>query len=320
MNDLARRIFFALALIAPALAAQDVLRLALAPVAEEGRPGSANEGLTSDLAAQLGRFKFLLLVDRSKTKELLKEVALSESGFVNPATAVKSGEMQGVQALLVATASKTALTARILHIQSSRLIATASVAPGDAEKLSAKLASGVETFLARENLKSMRNDNPDIRLEFSVQRRAKGGGRLDTITSAKEGKARLGDTLVFSFKSSRDGFITLVDLQPSGDVVVLYPNDLTPDHKVAAGVAYAIPGAKDTFEITVSEPIGRDTVVAFFTEAKVPWLDRVKLEGEGFRTVKESERLLATRGLKITATGLKAAAWKSQVIEIDVEP
>lgn len=313
------RSILACAFLAAPLVAQDTLRLAIAPVTEEGKSGVANEGLFSDLTAKLGAFRFIALVDRSKTKELLKEVAFSESGFVNPATAVKAGEMQGVQALLIATTSRSALSARVIHIQTARLIATASVAPGQTDKLSAKLASGIETFLARENLKGMRNDNPDIRLDFAVERRAKGDGRAVRITGEKEARMKLGDTVVFTFKANRDGYVTLVDLQPSGDVVVLYPNDMTPDNRVTAGQTYSIPGPKDTFEITVSEPVGRDTVVAFFTEAKVAWLDRTKLEGEGFRTVKESERLLTTRGLKLTSTGLKASAWKSQVIEIDVE-
>ncbi len=59
-------------------------------------------------------------------------------------------------------------------------------------------------------------------------------------------------------------------------------------------------------------------MVAFFTEKKVDWLDRRKLSGEGFWTVKENEKYNLSRGFKITTTKLKRAEWESKVLEIDV--
>ncbi len=49
------------------------------------------------------------------------------------------------------------------------------------------------------------------------------------------------------------------------------------------------------------------------------WLDRKKLTGEGFWSVKENEKYNMARGFKVTATKLKSSEWESKVLEIDIE-
>jgi len=50
----------------------------------------------------------------------------------------------------------------------------------------------------------------------------------------------------------------------------------------------------------------------------IHWLDRNKLEGEGFKTVKNNKKLDMTRGIKIVSSQLKDSEWKSKVLEIQV--
>ena len=58
--------------------------------------------------------------------------------------------------------------------------------------------------------------------------------------------------------------------------------------------------------------------MAFFTEKPVDWLDRSKLSGEGFWSVKENQKLELTRGFKVTSTKLNSRQWESKSLEIEV--
>ncbi len=283
---------------------------------KSGTSGSRSQSVVSRLTETLFQYRFINLVERSMIKEMMKEAELGMSGIVNDATAVRLGKVHGLQLIITGTIEKGRISARAVHMETQKVISSASVISiSNIEKLGEKIASGIEVFLARENLKSLRNDSPGIDLVFWIERTGSGG---DKITSSSTGKLKIGNSVVFKFKVNRDGYLTIVDIQPGGDVVVLFPNDLHPSNKITSGKEYSIPSKDDGFEITVSEPAGRDTVVAYFTKQKVDWLDRKKLTGEGFWTVKKKQKFNMARGFKITATRLKRADWESRVIEIDV--
>jgi hypothetical protein len=143
------------------------------------------------------------------------------------------------------------------------------------------------------------------------------GSNRQRLPDAK-GKLRIGEKVIFNFQANEDGFITIVDIQPGGDVVILFPNDFSGTNQIQANKLYSIPSLKDAFDIVVSEPAGMDTVAAFFTRKKVQWLDRKKLEGQGFWTVKKKEKLAMSRGFRVVSTSLGRDEWESRGIEIEV--
>jgi len=302
-------------MILPGLYAQhESLEIAVMPFVDESGKKAASEAALSDLSASLSRYRFLRLVERSKLDQIVKEIQLGMTGLVNEKSALKAGKVRGVGVMIFGAVSAFGVSARAVRLETGRVIAAAAVpSTGEMAKLGDKLAYGIETHLARENVKRLRNDSPGIDLEFWLEK--KNGTRL---VPGKSNVMKIGESVVFKFRANRDSYLTIVDIQPGGDVVVLYPNQFTPEGKISAGTLYSIPSAADAFEITVSEPAGSDTVVAFFTEKKADWLDRSKLEGDGFWTVKGNERYMASRGLSITATGLNRAQWESAVIEIEV--
>jgi hypothetical protein len=279
-----------------------------------GRDRSAVESLTGELTNALAKYRFIILVERARMNEAVKEIELGQAGLINETSAVKAGRIHGIQCMIVGSISGGRIVARALHTETQRIITTAE--GSDAAAIAPKLASGIETFLMREELKRLRNDSPDVQLTLRVENKKRPG---EAIAPGKTGSVKIGDPVVFHFKANRDGFLTIIDIQPGGDVVVLYPNDMSPDNRITSGREYTIPSKDDSFEITVTEPAGKDTVVAFFTVRKADWLDRKKLSGEGFWSVKEGDRLEMARSLKITSTGLKPAEWESATIEIEVE-
>ncbi|MDY6932945.1 MAG: DUF4384 domain-containing protein [Spirochaetota bacterium] len=313
-------IFVFLLFFTNASAQYSAVRIGVMPFVDSDKK-NATSGRSEDATAQvtnaLYKYKFIKLVDRSKMKEMMREIELGMSGIVDESTAVKVGKMHGLQMMVVGTIRKNRITARAVHMETQKVISSDSVADiSGIELLGYKLASGIEVFLARENLKKLRNDSPDINLDFWVEKGSASRGLK--ITPSAAGRIKIGEKVVFKFKSNRDGYLTIVDIQPCGDVVVLFPNDIHSSNRIESGREYSIPSEEDGFEITVSEPAGLDTIVAFFTKERVDWLDRKKLIGEGFWTVKEKEKFSMSRGFKITATKLKHADWESRAIEIDV--
>ncbi|TAL30398.1 MAG: DUF4384 domain-containing protein [Spirochaetes bacterium] len=296
-----------------AIAQQQTVTAGILPFAAQGQ--GDGEAVIGGLTSSLSGYRFIRLVERAKMKEYEQELALGMGGFVDEASAVKVGKMHGIEIMIHGSVMNGSISARAVHAETQRLIAAATVdGMGQIDVLAKKLAAGIEVFLARDNLKKMRNDSPDITLDIWIERK----GAAGKITPGAAGAGRVGEGIVFHFKANRDGYVTIVDIQPGGDVVVLFPNDYAKSNAVKAGREYTIPGEDDAFEFQFEKPAGRDTVAAFFTEKKVDWLDPAKLAGEGFKTVKENEKLEMTRGISLKATGLKKNQWESTVLEVEV--
>jgi hypothetical protein len=279
--------------------------------AGNSKSGRSKEVLSS-ITTGLAEYRFINLMERAETDKLLKEIVLGQSGLIDEKTAAKAGRVHGLQLMITGTISGNRISARVIDIETQKIITAASVGKNSKGLLADKLAAGIEVHLAREKLKSLRNESRKIDLEFWVEKPT--GKKID-----KKGTAKIGEKVVFNFRSNMNGYLTIVDIQPGGDVVILFPNDMHPSNRVEAGRLYQIPSVDDTFEITVSEPAGADTLVAFFTVKKVKWLDRNKLTGKGFWSVREKEKLALTRGFQVTATGLKKDLWESRVVQINVE-
>jgi hypothetical protein len=312
-----RRFLFMVTLLLalPAAAQEYSLKTGIMDFHHRTKDSPEVKTVTAALSSALGSFRFISLVERSKLGALAAEIALGETGLIDPDSAARIGKVHGLQAIVEGSITPEGVRARVIHTETAKIIATGSVAGvGAVDQLGLQLASGVETFIMRENLKRMRNDAPDIEVSLGI--RAPGGRAIAAV--GKQGSVKVGSTIEFTFSASHDGYLTIIDIQPSGDVVVLYPNDFSGSNQVKAGVRYAIPGPDDGFELSVTEPAGTDTVIAFFTRRKVDWLDVKKLQGEGFRTVPLGERLAIPRAISVMATGLTRKDWESVELTVEV--
>ncbi len=293
--------------------------LTLAVVCAKGKGDTQNSGdgaLTGKIIHRLSGYGYLKLVERERLDLMLKEQALGQLGVVDEASAAKAGRAAGADVIVIVSGGD-ACTLRAVHAESMRLLATAKAAHRNEVPAAAdSIAFDLGTHLARENLKRMRNDNSAIRLEFRAEVRES----ISTPTRewTGSGYAKSGGTVSFIVRSDTDGYITIIDIQPDGEVVMLYPNDYHPSNKITAGKTFTIPGKDDGFVIHFTKPAGTDTVVAFFTRRPVQWLDRQALTGSGLLTVRKSERVAVARGMSITATKIAPSEWKSACIEIDV--
>ena len=306
-------IFLILALVQPLLYAfEETIAIGILPFYDLDQKEVSSDELYAELCEAFQPYKFIELTERAQIEDLAKEIKLGMTGLVDPSSAAKLGKIHGMQLVIAGTFSKEKITARIIQVETSKVLGSASVASlVDIDRLVHRLASNIEVFLMRENLKRMRNDPAELDVELWAERET--GDRLSVNRTA-----HIGESIRFMFRSNEDGYVTIVDIQPSGDVVILYPNDFSPNNKVVKGKLYSIPSQEDDFKITVTNPIGLETVICFFTKKKVDWLDRGKLSGEGLWTVKEVEKARLARGLSITASKLKSSEWETKSLEFNV--
>lgn len=281
------------------------------PFVTQDKKDSRRDIISSGLTSALSRYNFLKLVERAKMSKLIAEVEMGMSGLFDEKTAVKQAKIHGVEIMVFGAVQGDIISARSVHVETGRILSAYSIQNiKDIEILAGRLASGIETHLAKENIKRLRNDSPDITLDFRVEC---GGTKI-----TEGGRLKIGQSAIFHFRANRDGYTTIVDIQPGGDVVILFPNEMSPDNRVKAGVEYTIPSKEDKFEIKVTEPEGIDTIAVFFTEKKAAWLNPKKLSGQGFWTVKENEKAEMARKFAVVATELKKSQWESKVIEVGV--
>lgn len=77
---------------------------------------------------------------------------------------------------------------------------------------------------------------------------------------------RLGEPVRFRVRSQRAGYLTLVDVEPDGKVIVLYPNQLDQDNHIDAGQEVVWPTPAMHAVVEAQPPTGRGIVRAFVTE------------------------------------------------------
>ncbi len=278
-----------------------------------------SSALTAALSHGLAAYPYIQLVERAQMKRIIREIKHGLSDMTDVKTAAQAGKLRGVQVLVFGAFRGRQVYTRAVHVETGRVLVTAAQsAPFHSSRLTQQLAAGIETYVMQNRLKQLRNDSPAIDLLFRVRVKNAPQNRSLTITPEKTGRLHIGDTVVFQFRSNRTGYLSLVDIRPDGEVVLLFPNSLTSDNRVQAGRVYSIPPPDANFSITATQPAGRDTVVAFFTRKKTRWLDPRLLTGRVFRRVKKDNRRRLVRGFSVTATQLTPRDWESRVIEIDV--
>lgn len=92
---------------------------------------------------------------------------------------------------------------------------------------------------------------------------------------------RIGDIVSFSIDANRDGTLVLLDVNPDGELVQIYPSPLsaTGTTRMTAGETLTIPNGQskngNAIRIRVSEPAGKGFLLGLFIEDDLPALDSV---------------------------------------------
>ncbi len=93
---------------------------------------------------------------------------------------------------------------------------------------------------------------------------AKAGDALDL--QADKADYALGDKPVFTVRSNKDCHLTLINVDPRGEAVVIFPNRFQQDNAIKADTAFNFPNADSAFDFKFTSK-GTETVIAICDEA-----------------------------------------------------
>jgi len=120
---------------------------------------------------------------------------------------------------------------------------------------------------------------------------------------------KLGDAIEFRARSSRAGYLTIVDLGTDGTVTVIYPNEAERNNRVTAGQEVTLPTARMReagYEFSALEPAGRGIVRAFLTEQP---LKLSFSSGTASQAAEVARALRAAAGVRAAGGPLPVGNW-----------
>jgi hypothetical protein len=130
---------------------------------------------------------------------------------------------------------------------------------------------------------------------------------------------RVGDSLAISFETSRDAYVTLVNVGTSGGTTVLFPNRFSPVNAVQRRRVYTIPNPADGYELKAGGPPGREVVYALVTLEPIRLADPPAPETRRvFRSLNDEAARFTREVNGITRDGLRDRA--KALLELDVVP
>lgn len=140
---------------------------------------------------------------------------------------------------------------------------------------------------------------------------------------------KVGDIVSFAVNANRAGSLVLLDVNPNGELVQIYPSPLSQDGatRMAAGDTLAIPNGKskngNALQIRVSEPAGKGFLLGLFVEDDLPALKSVlpaDLAGGAIPNAGQYLYEIAQELLQLQAntTGTDPIKWSAAYLPYDI--
>lgn len=144
------------------------------------------------------------------------------------------------------------------------------------------------------------------------------GFKVDLWVDKKEATYKVGDEIVFSFKTNKDCRLTLFNVATSSKVQILFPNEHQKDNLVKAGATYQIPPKDAKYLFKAQAPAGEDVVKAIATLEKIALVSQSDLKPAGdFQEVTKPEGQVARDiGIALKPVDIKRWAESEKIIKI----
>ncbi len=147
-----------------------------------------------------------------------------------------------------------------------------------------------------------------------------GDSAISVKLAADRRRYKVGESLTVKFETSRDGYLTLVNVGSSGRITILYPNRLSGGNEVKAGKVYLIPERNDEFDLAISGPPGVELIYALLTLRPVQFLESDFSKSGGTFQVLTDKLEVFTRDINAVARQTPVKERARAVLELDVVP
>jgi hypothetical protein len=118
----------------------------------------------------------------------------------------------------------------------------------------------------------------------------------------------VGETVRLYVQANKDAQVTVMNVGPTGNTTLLFPNALQPDGRVAANQVVEIPPAGSGASIKVGGPVGRELIKVIASTSSEPVVPALNVSGSGPFAPLESGRSLAKQ-LQVTMNAQPEAEW-----------
>lgn len=142
--------------------------------------------------------------------------------------------------------------------------------------------------------------------------------RLRIKLWAEKQRYKVGDAVKVFFESSRDAYVTLVNIGTSGRITILYPNKFSSRNAVKARTTYSVPGAGEQYKLTLGGPAGVELVYALVTLTPTRFIE-TDFSKDAFPTVNHRADVLA-REINATVRKIPLNEQATAAVEIEVTP
>src|SRR5262249_26921241 len=101
--------------------------------------------------------------------------------------------------------------------------------------------------------------DPKPRQLFAEAKNKEASFTVTADVDHKDHMYNIGDSVVVTVTSEKDGYLYIFNLDPDGEMTCLFPNNSVMENAIMAGTPMSVPsGGK--YKITVNEPTGKDLV------------------------------------------------------------
>lgn len=122
-----------------------------------------------------------------------------------------------------------------------------------------------QDYRTSKDMKADEKGNSKTNLEYF--KKVVGNSQFLVIIKSPKRTYEIEDKIIFTITSSKSGYLNILDIDPTGEIGLIFPNQLNSRNEIEAEMAVMIPGPKvGEFKFEAMEPIGESYVVAIVTE------------------------------------------------------
>ena len=119
-------------------------------------------------------------------------------------------------------------------------------------------------------------------------------------------RLEVGTELEVIVTSPRDGYLVLLDIDAAGDMVQIFPNEISVSSgapmRVSEGEPMRVPHLGDSFRLRVSPPAGLGTLIAVVSD-EIPQLDELTARHKDLSVVERPNAYLVEMAEVLRASG-----------------
>ena len=149
------------------------------------------------------------------------------------------------------------------------------------------ISGGYGIVLAHERIKDVA---PPVEVDVPDEERLEIVAWLDRFDSAY---AR-GERVRMFVRTSRDAYVTILNVDPAGETTVLFPNRYQSDNRVRAARAVEIPAPGSGFQVVVRGPVGTELLKVIASTEPLPLFEAMQMADIGaFRRLRAEPQGIA---------------------------